>query len=212
MTDQRAVDALLAEMDRRGDMGDGVSAATWRQAARLTRTTLDAVPATGPDTTLLSHVGVGSIRRCVNPLCDVPWSQPHKPDCGVGRFLAALATPATGPNPAPRQQAKTVEPLQWSGANGGHALATPATGPDVRGRNLPDHIGEQHAGSERDAYRAGYAAALATPAREGLDVERVHRITCKRVVEHKAGSENPYHWPCTVFAREYAALSEPSDD
>src|SRR5574339_107924 len=123
MTDQRAVDALLAEMDRRGDMGDGVSAATWRQAARLTRTTLDAVPATGPDTTLLSHVGVGSIRRCVNPLCDVPWSQPHKPDCGVGRFLAALATPATGP--------------------------------DVRGRNLPDHIGEQHAGSERDAYRAG---------------------------------------------------------
>lgn len=43
-------------------------------------------------------------------------------------------------------------------------LATPATGPDVRGRDLPDHIGEQHAGSERDAYRAGYAAALATPA------------------------------------------------
>lgn len=41
----------------------------------------------------------------------------------------------------------------------------------------------------------------------GLDVERVHRITCKRLIEHEPGSDKPYRWPCYEFAAEYARLA-----
>jgi hypothetical protein len=50
------------------------------------------------------------------------------------------------------------------------------------------------------------AARSVTPL-EGLDVERVHRITCKELVEHEAGSDKPYLWPCWRFIDEYAALA-----
>jgi len=42
----------------------------------------------------------------------------------------------------------------------------------------------------------------------GLDVERVHRIVCKRLVEHEPGG-GPYLWPCTAFIAEYRALATP---
>jgi hypothetical protein len=42
----------------------------------------------------------------------------------------------------------------------------------------------------------------------GLDVERVHRITCDRLIEHEPGRDTPYLWPCTQFARQYSALPD----
>lgn len=40
----------------------------------------------------------------------------------------------------------------------------------------------------------------------GLDVERVHLITCGSAVEHQPGSDQPYLWLCTKFIRDYARL------
>ena len=77
---------------------------------------------------------------------------------------------------------------------------------DSRGREVP---GLRWSGqSERDlADRFLDRLAQAEAERKGLDVERVHRITCKALIEHEAGTTTPYVWPCAAFAREYAALA-----
>ena len=81
----RAASATDEGPDFCPDCGNVPGSQRWQKAH-----TRPAAPA-ALDVEQLSYVGIGSIRRCINPRCDVVWSQPHRHECGVGQFLREYA-------------------------------------------------------------------------------------------------------------------------